>query len=241
MADNSAKPILVAGAVAFVALLGVAWAFTASTSRQAVVNANESAAGLMTQHGGAEVETEAHAEEEPAQAETETAEVKTEEPAEEPKAEEPAETQVAEAEQPAAEEEPKAEEPQLEEPKAEETETAEATPAPAPPPTEAASVEGDAAAGKKVFRKCKACHTFDKNKVGPNLKDVVGRKFGAIDGFKYSAALMEMADKSWTPEELDAFLKKPKDYMPGTKMAFAGLRKDDQRANVIAYLATNGE
>lgn len=104
-----------------------------------------------------------------------------------------------------------------------------------------ANAEGDAAKGEKVFKKCKACHDVGegaKNKVGPQLNGIVGRAWGTSEGFKYSPALMEMAEgKTWTAEELDAFLTKPKDYIPKTKMAFAGLKKEDDRADVIAYLA----
>lgn len=104
-------------------------------------------------------------------------------------------------------------------------------------------VTGDAAEGEKVFRKCKACHAVGdgaENKVGPVLNGVVDRAFGAVEGFSYSDALMEAAaeGKAWTPEELDAFLQKPRSYLKGTKMSFAGLRKDEDRANVIAYLAS---
>ncbi|GFE52274.1 cytochrome c [Roseobacter cerasinus] len=104
-------------------------------------------------------------------------------------------------------------------------------------------VTGDAAKGEKVFRKCKACHAVGEgaeNKVGPVLNGVVDRAFGAVEGFSYSDALMEAAaeGKAWTPEELDAFLQKPRSYLKGTKMSFAGLRKDEDRANVIAYLAS---
>lgn len=105
---------------------------------------------------------------------------------------------------------------------------------------------GDAAAGEKVFRKCQACHAVGvdaKNKVGPILNGVVGRTVAAVEGFKYSDVLVELAaaGTAWTPEELDAFLAKPRNYAKGTKMSFAGLRKEADRANVIAYLATFAE
>lgn len=109
--------------------------------------------------------------------------------------------------------------------------------------TTQAAAEGDAAAGEKVFRKCKACHVVGegaKNKVGPILNGVVGRDWGVIDGYKYSANLLELAaadGKVWDVETLDAYLTKPKDMIPKGKMAFAGLRKEEDRANVIAYLA----
>ncbi|WP_417685578.1 c-type cytochrome [Roseibium sp.] len=104
-----------------------------------------------------------------------------------------------------------------------------------------AHAEGDAAKGEKVFKKCQACHAVGadaKNKVGPQLNGIVGRAAGAAEGFKYSPALMEKAEAGlvWDDTELDAFLTKPKDYLPKTKMAFAGLRKDTDRADVIAYL-----
>ena len=101
---------------------------------------------------------------------------------------------------------------------------------------------GDAEKGEKVFRKCKACHAVGEgadNKVGPMLNGIVGRQMAAVDGFGYSDGLMEKgaAGEVWTPAELSAFLEKPRDYVKGTKMSFAGLRKDDDRADVIAYLA----
>jgi len=104
-------------------------------------------------------------------------------------------------------------------------------------------VVGDIAKGEKVFKKCKACHAVGadaQNKVGPQLNAILGRTAATVDGFKYSKALVEKAAAEtlvWTPELLDEFLKKPKDFVKGTKMSFAGIRKDEQRADVIAYLA----
>jgi cytochrome c len=96
----------------------------------------------------------------------------------------------------------------------------------------------DAAAGEKVFGKCKSCHKVDgSDGTGPHLNGVVDRAKGAAAGFAYSDALLAMAGDSWTPENLDAFLLNPKGYMPGTKMSFAGLPKAADRANVIAWLA----
>ena len=95
--------------------------------------------------------------------------------------------------------------------------------------------------GKRVFKKCKACHTSTKNGkngIGPNLWNVINAKKGAHGDFKYSKAIKAMAGTSWTFENLNAFLLKPRDYAKGTKMTFAGLRKDSDRANVIAYLRT---
>jgi cytochrome c len=100
----------------------------------------------------------------------------------------------------------------------------------------------DAAKGEKAFAKCKACHTIDKggkNRVGPNLHGVVGRKAGTVDGYKYSKGMME-SGLTWDEATLDKYLEKPKDVVPKTKMAFAGVKKADERADLIAYLKANG-
>ena len=103
---------------------------------------------------------------------------------------------------------------------------------------------GDAAKGKKVFNKCKACHFVDKekNKVGPYLKGVIGRKAASVPKFKYSKAMKAKGEEGlvWTEENIAAYLKAPKKYIPGNKMAFAGLKKDEDIANVIAYLKEAG-
>ncbi|MGL4235014.1 c-type cytochrome [Tabrizicola sp.] len=97
----------------------------------------------------------------------------------------------------------------------------------------------DAAAGEAVFKKCSSCHKLDgADGVGPHLNGVVGRAKGAIGGFAYSEAILALTAESWTPENLDGFLENPKQYMPGTKMAFAGLPKPEDRANLIAYLTS---
>ena len=97
---------------------------------------------------------------------------------------------------------------------------------------------GDLAAGEKVFKKCAACHSINKggkNNIGPALYNVVGRKTGAVSDYKYSKALASF-DKEWTFEELNGYLIKPAKWIKGTKMAFAGLRKEKDRASVIKYL-----
>jgi len=106
-----------------------------------------------------------------------------------------------------------------------------------------ALADGDAAEGEKVFKKCKACHQVGDgaaNKVGPMLNGVVGKAAGSVEGFKYSDAMLAKGGEGmvWDEATLDAFLTKPKDVVPGTKMSFAGLRKEDDRENVIAYLKT---
>jgi cytochrome c len=97
----------------------------------------------------------------------------------------------------------------------------------------------DAGAGEKVFSKCKACHKVDgSNGTGPHLDGVVDRAKASVAGFGYSDALLAMASEAWEPAKLDAFLTNPKKYMPGTKMSFAGLPKETDRVNLIAWLAT---
>lgn len=100
------------------------------------------------------------------------------------------------------------------------------------------AMAGDPALGEKVFKKCKACHVVDsdKNKTGPHLVNIMGRQAGSVEGFKkYSKAIKE-SGIVWDEATLDGFLEKPKDYLKGTRMAFAGLKKEEDRANVIAYL-----
>ena len=102
---------------------------------------------------------------------------------------------------------------------------------------------GDIAHGEKVFKKCAACHSIvkgGKNAIGPALYNVVGRKIGAIEDYKYSKALVAY-DKNWTFEELNGFLIKPAKWIKGTKMAYAGLRKEKDRASVIKYLNQNSD
>ena len=97
----------------------------------------------------------------------------------------------------------------------------------------------DAAAGEAVFKKCAACHKLDgSDGVGPHLNGVVDRSKGSIAGFAYSEAILALSAEAWSPENINGFIENPKKYMPGTKMAFAGLPKPEDRANLIAYLAT---
>jgi cytochrome c len=103
--------------------------------------------------------------------------------------------------------------------------------------------KADVQKGASVAKKCLACHTFDKggpNKVGPNLWGVVGRDKGAIAGFAYSTNFKKMQGH-WTPEELSKFLANPKAMVPGTSMAFIGLSKASERADVIAYLNSQSD
>tara|TARA_B100000902_G_C27216105_1_gene867033 strand:- start:578 stop:1117 length:540 start_codon:yes stop_codon:yes gene_type:complete len=102
---------------------------------------------------------------------------------------------------------------------------------------------GDIATGEKVFKKCAACHSIikgGKNNIGPALYNVVGRKVGVISDYKYSKALSAYG-KEWTFEELNGYLIRPAKWIKGTKMSFAGLRKETDRASVIKYLNQNSD
>lgn len=99
--------------------------------------------------------------------------------------------------------------------------------------------------GEKGFRKCAACHQIGdgaENKVGPILTGIVGRPVASVEGFSYSDAMVAYGAEhpdGWTVEMLNAYLEKPRDVVAGTRMAFAGIRKEDERAEVICYLAAN--
>ena len=102
---------------------------------------------------------------------------------------------------------------------------------------------GDVATGEKVFKKCAACHSIikgGKNNIGPALYNVIGRQVGSISDYKYSKSLSAY-NKQWTIEELNGYLIKPAKWIKGTKMAFAGLRKEKDRASVIKYLNKNSD
>ena len=97
--------------------------------------------------------------------------------------------------------------------------------------------------GKKVFKKCSACHSIKKggrNNIGPALYNVLGRNMGALEDYKYSKALIAFG-KNWTFQEMNSFLIKPASYIKGTKMAFAGLKKEKDRASVILYMNANAD
>ena len=102
---------------------------------------------------------------------------------------------------------------------------------------------GDVSSGEKIFKKCVACHSINKggkNKIGPALYNVVGRAVGGVDDYKYSKTLASYG-KDWTSEELNGFLQKPASYLKGTKMSYAGLRKEKDRASIIKYLNENSD
>lgn len=100
------------------------------------------------------------------------------------------------------------------------------------------SSAGDAVKGKRLFNRCRACHNLTataRTRIGPNLDSLFGRKAGAAEGFKYSKALQE-ADFDWSEKALDSWLAQPRKFLPGNKMAFAGLRKEQDRKDLMAYL-----
>ncbi len=102
---------------------------------------------------------------------------------------------------------------------------------------------GDVDHGKNVFKKCSACHSVNKggkNKIGPALYNVLGRNVAALGNYKYSKALAGYG-KSWTFEEMNGFLTKPTAYIKGTKMAFAGLKKEKDRASIILFMNQNSD
>ncbi|WP_417461891.1 c-type cytochrome [Kordiimonas sp.] len=108
------------------------------------------------------------------------------------------------------------------------------------PTSTAISSDGDAEKGKRIFNRCKACHNLtaaERSRMGPNLDGLFGRGAGSKEDYKYSKALAE-ADFVWTEEKLDAWLSAPKTFLPGNKMAFAGLRKEQDRMDLMAYLRT---
>ena len=107
--------------------------------------------------------------------------------------------------------------------------------------TSLALASGDIKAGEKVFKKCKACHVVDseKHKTGPHLANIMGRLAGTVDGYKRYSNAMKTSGIVWDEMTLNGYLKKPKAYIIGRRMAFAGLRKEADRINVIAYLKSH--
>ncbi len=102
------------------------------------------------------------------------------------------------------------------------------------------ALAGDAANGEKVYKKCKACHALEegKHKVGPSLAGIVGKPAGSAEGYKYSKAMAE-SGLVWDEATLDGYLEKPRSFLKGTKMSFAGLKKEEDRADVIEFLKQN--
>ena len=104
----------------------------------------------------------------------------------------------------------------------------------------AASAEGDPVKGEKIFKKCMACHSTEagKHRIGPSLAGVIGRQAGTAEGYKYSKAMKAYGDSGvvWTAEVMEPYLIKPREVVKGTKMTFPGLKKEDERADVIAYV-----
>ena len=102
-------------------------------------------------------------------------------------------------------------------------------------------MDGDAEAGSQIWRQCQACHVLDEeqNRVGPHLVGIVGRDMASIDGFRYSNALLDLQGGIWSPDELDAYLTNPRNYAPGTRMSYPGLRDEDDRRDLLAYLNEN--
>jgi len=111
----------------------------------------------------------------------------------------------------------------------------------APPPIGPFMEKADATRGQNIAKVCLQCHTFGKgeaNKIGPNLFDVMEDNIASVPGYAFSSVLLADKDKKWTPDELNVWLLHPQDFAKGTKMTFAGLPKEQDRADVIAYLLT---
>lgn len=119
--------------------------------------------------------------------------------------------------------------------------TAATTPAEAPVEVAFADLTGDAAKGEVVFGQCRACHKVEAgvNGMGPTLHGIVGRPAGAIEGFAYSDA-NKNADITWDAETLFTYLENPREFLPGNRMAFPGIKDPQDRADLIAYLETQG-
>lgn len=106
-------------------------------------------------------------------------------------------------------------------------------------PFEEIFAAADPGAGEALWRQCQSCHRLDGSDVtGPHLNGVVGRPKASVAGYAYSDAMLAQADQVWSPENLNAFLANPRGYTPGTKMSYNGMRRVEDRANLIAFLAT---
>lgn len=166
--------------------------------------------------------------------------------------EEPASTEVEQEVEPVAEETAQVEDADAESAPAEapeeavETATAEATPAEAEQgngsPESVLLASADIDAGESAFRQCSTCHQYatERNAGGPHLVGIVGREVAAVDSWRYSTALQE-AGGIWTPERLEQWLTNPDDYLPGNRMAYPGVRDEQERINIIAFLAAQGQ
>jgi len=108
-------------------------------------------------------------------------------------------------------------------------------------PFEEVYAAADASAGERLWRQCSACHAIaeERNGTGPHLVNIVGRAKAAVDGFAYSDVLAGM-ESDWTPENISAFIENPREYAPGTKMSYNGMRDIEDRANLIAWLENEG-
>ncbi|SFQ20990.1 Cytochrome c2 [Roseivivax halotolerans] len=106
------------------------------------------------------------------------------------------------------------------------------------PEAQMAFLDGDAEAGSQTWNQCRACHVADQeqNRVGPHLVNSIGRDIASIEGYNYSSALQDLQGEQWTPEAMDAWLTNPRDYAPGTKMSYPGLRDEADRRDLLAYL-----
>ncbi|MFW6300678.1 MAG: c-type cytochrome, partial [Oceanicaulis sp.] len=104
-----------------------------------------------------------------------------------------------------------------------------------------AGLTGDPEQGRRVFARCRSCHVLDEgeNRVGPSLYGIFGRETGSVEGFRYSDANAN-AGITWTHETMFEYLENPREYIPGTIMAFPGLRDEQDRADVVAYISENG-
>jgi cytochrome c len=100
-----------------------------------------------------------------------------------------------------------------------------------------ASATGNAENGKRLYNQCRSCHTPDKSSIGPKHCDLINRKIASVPGYQYSPA-MQQSEIIWTPENIDQFLANPGQFIPRNFMPFAGIKKPEERSDIIAYLST---